>query len=249
MSPEPSMSSIAEEQHMPAVEEERPTSSLPSLESPAKVVPLPSLVESSSEPLKVKGKGDDAFDDPDVEKAKRDTQKVGTAMLVGGKKSKPPSAPPPPGTPQKKPPPADAQKAIGTPVAQLVGQVVGGTAKKKPKEVTPQNKLAQKKKRTKQIGSGSVNSPVQILTSDYVTGLPVASKDLVDAYLIKHVKDKKKTSESGVETTTRKLVYKIDGKYTPEFKALMEATGQSADQLKAKLRREKKKPGSLIYFE
>jgi hypothetical protein len=68
--------------------------------------------------------------------------------------------------------------------------------------------------------------------------------------LIKHIKvTTKETSSSGGETTTKKLVFRRGGDYIPDFKALMEATGQSADQLMGKLKRAKEDPTKIKYYE
>jgi hypothetical protein len=92
--PEPSMPSIPEEQDetsLPGLEEEQPKVPPPSLETEPPAVALPSLVgSSSSEPVKAKGKDDDAFD-PDADRVERETQPAGTSLPVGGKKKKPPT--------------------------------------------------------------------------------------------------------------------------------------------------------------
>ena len=89
--PVPSMPSIPEdpdENTPPSLETAPPAVVLPSLEEEQPPVPLPSLEGSSSEPVKDKGKDDDAFDDPDAERVERETQPAGTTMSVGGKKKK-----------------------------------------------------------------------------------------------------------------------------------------------------------------
>jgi hypothetical protein len=234
---------------------------LPRLEGePSVAAPPPSLVEAPPEaPFPT-------FEDPEVTHGQLQDQGAGTAQPVkpvemektkkGPQNKGPPKGPPPPGAkegPPKKrgPPPTQKGKPKdngGLPRRSVrIAKNPPPPPRKSSKPETPKEK-DKRIKRTKQTGSGTEGSPIQILDSIYITGFPVSSKDLVDAHLIKHVKDtSKETSSSGGETTPRKLVFRRNGDYVPEFRALMEATGQSADQLMAKLRREKKNPGSLKY--
>ena len=129
--PEPSMSSVPEESDenpLPGLEEEQTKGPPPSLETDPPVVALPSLVgSSSSEPVKAKGKDDDAFD-PDADKVERETQPAGTSMSKGGKKKKPPTGG------GKKQPPTQSQRDAQQPAVKTY---VASTAQRNQKEGGP----------------------------------------------------------------------------------------------------------------
>jgi hypothetical protein len=221
---------------------------LPRLESePAVATSPPSLVEAPPEaPLPT-------FEDPEVTRGQLQDQGAGTAQPVkpvemektkkGPQNKGPPKGPPP--TQKGKP-----KDNVGLPRRSVrIAKNPPPPPRKSSKPETPEEK-DKRIKRTKQTGSGTEGSPIQILDSNYIKGLPVSSKKLVEAYLRTHIEvTTKETSSSGGETTTKKLVFKIDGDYIPDFKALMKATGQSADQLKGKLKRAKDDHEKIKYYE